>query len=399
MPRTRSARPRDARLHAYGSGTPGSDNRASAGRTSAATGLGRLRQRRHHRGGKQRRRRGRRGGGDEGGDGRRRWHGRRRRQQRWRRRLRRGGWRRRGRRQQRRRTAARAAQQARAAALPEALLLLLRPPLPPPLPPPPHQWRRRRRRRYRRRRGLSNDHSRCSPHNGRAPREVVRDASRRTPQTARTRRSPADSCQNVPYLGTCKRSRRDGQAGRLGSGCASPIRGWSARLVEEGADRPSKAPQPKTGRGALAHCQDGTCGQGEAARVSSGWIWVRPGSRLCGPGARGVYGSWLSKCVSGICSGPKAGFGAGEGIFCKRFWVRARAPLVDFRWRTRVASLRRKLLVGAEEILVDTSPAGQASSRGQPARARQPAMRICTRWCSGSHVRAAAKRGFMGRCA
>ena len=38
-----------------------------------------------------------------------------------------------------------------------------------------------------------------------------------------------------------------------------------------------------------------------------------------------------------------------------------------------MASLRRKLLVGAEEILVDTSPAGQASSRGQPARARQPA--------------------------
>ena len=75
------------------------------------------------------------------------------------------------------------------APLPPSLLLapllaqpLARAPLPPPPllplppPPPPHQWRQRRRRRYRRRRGLYNGRSRCSPHDGGAPGEVVRDA-------------------------------------------------------------------------------------------------------------------------------------------------------------------------------------------------------------------------------
>ena len=74
MPRTRCARPRDARLYAYGSGTPGSDNRASAGGTSAATPGGGCGSGDTTGSGRQRRR-GRRNGGDEGGDGRRRWSG------------------------------------------------------------------------------------------------------------------------------------------------------------------------------------------------------------------------------------------------------------------------------------------------------------------------------------
>ena len=86
------------------------------------------------------------------------------------------------------------AQRATAAALPEAFLLLLRPLLPLPPPPPPHQWRQRRRRRYRRRRGLYNGRSRCSPHDGGAPGEVVRDAHVHVVHVARRVRVDANGC-------------------------------------------------------------------------------------------------------------------------------------------------------------------------------------------------------------